>query len=213
MRALTASRYGAAGAPIQMTDSQAGTFTATWNPDGNLATQTYPGGITATYIYDPTGTVTSVSYDGAVLERPAHRHHRTPNAAGDWATEAITDTATPLTSTKTYTYDNDDRLTNVQDTLDGECTTRAYTYDADSNRTSLTSYASNIRRHLPRQHRNNQHRDLRQCRPRHQHRLRLRHPRRHHHHPLRRRRRQRQPHRHLLRRRHARQPDPKQRHA
>jgi RHS repeat-associated protein len=132
--------YDTAGDPTQITDSQAGTLAATYNPDGNLATETYPGGITATYTYDPTGTATSVSYDGASWSAPVI-DAIVPNAQGDWATEAITDTAAPLTSTKTYIYDNDDRLTNVQDTLDGQCATRAHTYDADSNRTSLTSYA------------------------------------------------------------------------
>jgi RHS repeat-associated protein len=84
-----------------------------------------------------------VSYDGTSWSAPL-TEAIVPDAAGDWATEAITDAATPLTSTKTYSYDNDDRLTGVQDTLDGQCTTRAYDYDADSDRTSLTSYAPGI---------------------------------------------------------------------
>jgi len=138
----TISYSGSYLAPSQITDSQAGTFTASWNPDGNLATETYPGGVTASYTYDSTGTATSVSYDGTSWSAPL-TDTVVPDAAGDWATEAITDTAIPLTSTKAYTYDNDDRITSVEDTQDGQCTTRAYAYDADSNRTSLASYAPN----------------------------------------------------------------------
>jgi RHS repeat-associated protein len=132
--------YDTADEPTQITDSQAGTFTATWNPDGNLATETYPGGIVGTYTYDATGAATSMSYDGTDWTAPL-TDNIVQNAAGDWAVEAVTDTATPLTSTKTYSYDNGDRLIGVQDTLDGQCTTRAYAYDADFNRTRLATSA------------------------------------------------------------------------
>jgi hypothetical protein len=96
-------------------------------------------GITATYTYDSTGAADSVSYSGASWTAPL-TDTVVPNAAGDWASQSITDTATSLVSTQAYSYDNADRLTQAQDTLAGQCTTRAYTYDADSNRTSLTSY-------------------------------------------------------------------------
>jgi RHS repeat-associated protein len=138
----TLSYTGGFGAPTQITDSQAGTFTGTYNPDGSLTSEVYPGGITGTYAYDPTGTATSVSYNGAAWTAPL-TDTVVPNAAGDWATQAITDTATPTVSTQAYTYDNADRLTKVQDTLAGLCTTRGYGFDADSNRTGLTSYTPN----------------------------------------------------------------------
>lgn len=128
--------------PTQLADGQAGTFTATYNPDGNLATETYPGNLTATYTYDETGTATSLSYSGQSWAAPLI-DTIVPNAAGEWASRAITDTATSLVSNQAYTYDTADRLASVQDTLAGQCTTRAYTYDADSNRTGLTSYAPN----------------------------------------------------------------------
>ncbi len=138
----TMSYTGSFEDPTQIADSQAGTFTATYNPDGNMVTETYPGDITGTYSYDPTGTATSVSYDGTDWTAPL-TDTVTPDAAGDWATQSITDTATGLVSSQDYIYDNDDRLTSVQDTEAGQCTTRAYTYDADSNRLSLTTYAPN----------------------------------------------------------------------
>jgi RHS repeat-associated protein len=132
--------YGTSGNPTQITDSQAGTFTATYNPDGSLATETYPGGVTGTYSYDAAGTATSVSYNGAAWTAPL-TDTIVPTAAGDEATQAITDTSTSTVSTQAYSYDNADRLASVQDTLAGQCTSRTYAYDADSNRTSLTSYA------------------------------------------------------------------------
>jgi RHS repeat-associated protein len=138
----TLSYTGGFGAPTQITDSQAGTFTATYNPDGSLTSEGYPGGVTSTHTYDPTGTPTALSYNGAAWTAPL-TDTIVPNAVGDWATQAITDTATPTVSTQAYSYDNADRLNNVQDTLAGQCTTRGYGYDTDSNRTSLVSYAPN----------------------------------------------------------------------
>lgn len=132
--------HDAAGDVTQIADSQGGTFTASYNPDGNLLTETYPGGVTATYTYDPTGTATSVSYDGADWTAPLS-DAVIPDSAGDWASQTISDTTASLVDTQDYSYDNNDRITSVQDTLNGQCTTRAYTYDADSDRTSLTTYA------------------------------------------------------------------------
>src|SRR5450756_256431 len=105
-----------------------------------MFTETYPGGVTSTYAYDATGTPVSVSYSGPDWTAPL-TDTIVPNAAGDWATQAITDTATSLVSNQTYSYDNAARITNVQDSLNGQCTARAYTYDADSNRTGLTTDA------------------------------------------------------------------------
>jgi RHS repeat-associated protein len=130
--------YNAAGMPVSETDSQAGTFTATYNPDGNVATETYPGGVTATNGYDETGTPTTLSYAGADWNAPL-TDTVTPDAFGDWASQSITDTATALSSSQTYGYDNDDRLASVQDTESGQCTTRSYTYNADSDRTALAT--------------------------------------------------------------------------
>jgi RHS repeat-associated protein len=132
---------GSFGGPTQITDSQAGTFSATYTPDGSIATETYPGSLTGTYTYDPTGTATSLSYSGQAWTAPL-TDTVVPDAAGDWASQAITDTAVPLVSSQAYSYDNADRLTQVQDTQAGQCTTRGYAYNADSNRTSLTRYAS-----------------------------------------------------------------------
>jgi RHS repeat-associated protein len=134
--------YDSAGNPVQIIDSQAGTFTATYSPDGQLASETYPGAVTGTYTYDPEGTPVEVSYNGPHWTAPLSDAIQ-PDGAGDWATQSVTDTATPTVSTQSYTYDNADRLTGVQDTEAGQCVTRVYTYDTDSNRTRLARYAPN----------------------------------------------------------------------
>ena len=127
-------------APTQIADTQAGTFTAAYNADGNLSSEIYPGGLTATYAYDPTGMATSVSYKGTAWTSPL-TDNVIPNAHGDWASQAITDTSQSIVSSQNYSYDTADRLTGVQDTEAGQCATRSYNYDADSNRTSLLSYS------------------------------------------------------------------------
>jgi RHS repeat-associated protein len=129
--------YNSAGEPAQLVDSKAGTFTAAYDADGNLTSEVYPGGaVTATYTYDATGTATSLQYSDPAWTAPL-TDAITPNAAGDWASQSITDTATPTVGTQSYTYDNADRLTAVLDTGNAQC--RSYAYDVDSNRTSSTT--------------------------------------------------------------------------
>jgi YD repeat-containing protein len=132
--------YNQAGLLVAENDSQAGTFTATWNPDGNLATETYPGGLTGTYGYNETGDATALSYAGEAWSSPLS-DSAVPDAFGAWASQSLTDTSISLSSTPQYTYDNADRLTSVQDTNAGQCTTRTYAYNAGSDRTSLATAA------------------------------------------------------------------------
>jgi RHS repeat-associated protein len=136
------SYSGSFAAPNQITDTQAGTFSATYNPDGNLASETYPGGISGSYAYDATGSATSLSYSGTHWTSPLS-DTTVPNVHGDWASQAIADTSQSLVASQAYTYDKADRLSNVQDTVNGQCGTRTYGYDADSNRTSAVTYAPN----------------------------------------------------------------------
>ncbi|MBR7833794.1 hypothetical protein KDL01_10990 [Actinospica durhamensis] len=125
--------YAPDGDAVSEADKLAGTFTATYNPDGALQTETYPDGTVATRTIDSTGTATEVAYTNSDWAGPI-TDSVTLDAQGDWSTEST------LKDTKSYSYDNDDRLTQVQDTDAGSCTTRAYTYDADTDRTSLTTY-------------------------------------------------------------------------
>jgi RHS repeat-associated protein len=114
------------------TASQPGTFTATYNAAGDLATETYPNGLTATTHYDNDTNSSSLVYakDGSTW--------MTFTATRDAANRIRTQTSP--TSTQSYTYDQTGRLTTVQDTYNSSCTTRVYGFDADSNRTVLNTY-------------------------------------------------------------------------
>ena len=139
-KGITTYSYSPGGQPTSETDSQAGTFTATYSPNGSMATETYPGGLTATYTYDASGTPTSLSYNGADWTTPL-TDTISPNAHGDWAAQAITDTSQSLISSQSYNYDNADRLISVSDSEAGQCTTRNYSYNEDSDRTAFSAAA------------------------------------------------------------------------
>jgi RHS repeat-associated protein len=118
-------------------DSAAGTFTASYNDSGMVTTVGYPNGMNATYTYNSLGQPTELSYvktthcsSGCTWFSDAV----VPTIRDQWATQ------TSSLSSQNYTYDNDGRLTQVQDTPVGQgCTTRVYAYDADSNRVGLTT--------------------------------------------------------------------------
>jgi RHS repeat-associated protein len=123
----------------QVVDSQAGTFTATYDADGRVLTKTLPNGLRATYQYDETGE----SKDLAWVKTTGC------TASCTWlhfgVTRSIFDqqrTLDSTTSQQTDAYDGVGRLIEVRDTPSGQgCTTRRYSYDADSNRTQVLSYA------------------------------------------------------------------------
>ena len=127
--------YAPGNQAVKEVDSIAGTFSATYNADGALQTETYPDGTTATYTVDSTGTATQLTYSNSNWAA-AITDAITLDAQGDWATESV------LNDSKSYAYDSAGRITSVADTNAGACTTRAYAYDSDSNRTSLTTYAA-----------------------------------------------------------------------
>jgi RHS repeat-associated protein len=126
--------YDTAGEPVTEVDSLAGTFGATYDGDGNELTETYPDGTVGTYTYNSTDTATGLVYTNSNWASPL-ADSIVLNGQREWINQS------DLAAQDVYTYDNDDRLTNVQDTESGQCTTRAYTYNADSDRTSLTASA------------------------------------------------------------------------
>jgi RHS repeat-associated protein len=130
--------YNAGGLPTSQIDSLAGTFTATYTPDGNVASETYPGGLTANYGYDETDIPTSLSFAGESWTSPL-TEGTVPDAHGDVTNQGIADTGLALASSQAFSYDKDGRLSSAQDTEGGQCTTRTYAYDVDSNRTSLAT--------------------------------------------------------------------------
>ncbi|MEV6326459.1 DNRLRE domain-containing protein [Streptomyces sp. NPDC051909] len=120
------------GLATATTDSVAGTFAATYDAEGSVATEKIPGGYTLTTTEDTTGAATSRVYtrdsDGQVVYSDTVEesvHGQVTKHAG-W-------------SAQDYTYDATGRLTTVDDTIGDICTRRTYGFDKRTNRTSLTT--------------------------------------------------------------------------
>ncbi len=126
---VTSLNVGAGSAPS--------TFSATYNGDGSMTTETYPSGLVAKTRYDNSGDANALTYTMGT----------TP-----WMTFAQANSIygqVRLDSTpqggRTLGYDPSGRLASVADTASfgsgtALCSTRVYAYDAESNRASLTSY-------------------------------------------------------------------------
>ncbi|MFF3551795.1 DNRLRE domain-containing protein [Streptomyces tsukubensis] len=124
------------GTATSVHDSDAGTFTARRNADGDLLVQGLPGGHTMRQNIDPTGTAVARTYtrdgDGALLSADAVA----PTVHGEWGSRT---TSTGRSTARTYTYDAAGRLTEATDTVADVCTTRTYAFDRNSNRTSRST--------------------------------------------------------------------------
>ncbi len=118
----------------------AGTFTAGYDVEGKMTSETYPNGMTAKYTFNPASETTGIEYEKTT--------HCTEKCT--WFNETIAPSihgeALSRTSTlakEAYTYDNAGRLTQVNETPTGKgCKTRIYAYNEDSDRTSETTRES-----------------------------------------------------------------------
>jgi RHS repeat-associated protein len=126
------------GLLTSLTDSEAGTFTAAYDAEGNMVEEGLPDGLVAKTAYDEAGETTGLSYvktnycsvKCTWLEFAAKR-----SIYG----QVLSRTST--FSSQTYAYDKLGRLTKVEDKAQGgECGTHVYNYDKDSNRTKFISY-------------------------------------------------------------------------
>jgi RHS repeat-associated protein len=126
------------GLATGLTDSVAGTFTATYDADGALTTEDMAGAVDLTRTTDPVGTATEQSYttsDGTPL--------LADNADYDITGLRIGHTQSDGTSVDSaYQYDAAGRLTEAVDSEGTSCTSRGYGYDKNSNRTSLATTVS-----------------------------------------------------------------------
>ncbi len=133
----------ATGEIKELTDSAAGRFTATYDPEGNIASETYPNAMTATYTRNPAGETTGVQYVktahcAKTCPETWYSDKIVPSIHGQWATQQSELEGT--TTTHTYTFDEAGRLTEATSNTGGKnCITRLYTYDEETNRTSQTT--------------------------------------------------------------------------
>jgi streptogramin lyase len=122
----------------KLEDSAAGMFTASYDAEGKMTSETYPNGMCAKYAYNPAGEATNVQYVDTT-----NCSANEPLLYSDTRIASIHSEMLQQTSTlgsEAYTYDDAGRLTEVQETPAGEgCTVRAYAYDEESNRASLTT--------------------------------------------------------------------------
>jgi RHS repeat-associated protein len=134
------------GAPVAMTDSAAGTFTASYNADGAVTEQGLPNGLVAKTTYDEASQPTKLTYTKVTscsekctwLEESQER-----SIYGQVLSQKS------LGSSEQYSYDKAGRLTTAKETPSGGgCTTRVYGFEGeagkDSNRTSLTTRAPGV---------------------------------------------------------------------
>jgi len=120
----------------------AGMFTAGYDVEGKLTSETYPNGMTAKYTFNPAGDATGIEY-----EKTAHCAGTCPEM---WFKETVMSSihgeALLRTSTlakEEYSYDEAGRLTKVNETPAGKgCKTRLYGYDEGSDRMSETTRES-----------------------------------------------------------------------
>ncbi|MGW4897651.1 DNRLRE domain-containing protein [Kitasatospora sp. NPDC004240] len=121
------------GMVTSVNDSRAGEFTATYGPDGQLAEQSYPGGIVRKDTANASGKAVTRTYT------------RTSDSKTIWAqnqevsTQAQITRNTTTSGTKAYGYDRLGRLVKAEQTTGSAgCTTRTYAFDTRYNRTAKT---------------------------------------------------------------------------
>ncbi|MFB7577038.1 RHS repeat-associated core domain-containing protein [Streptomyces sp. NPDC056165] len=130
------------GQETSRTDSVAGTFAATYDADGELATESLPGGYTLTVGQDETGATTSRVYTRDSDDTVVASDSVDESVHGQVVDDA--DTAGQSRS-RSYGYDAAGRLTRTDDTNpDGACTRRDYTFDNNTNRKTLAAATSDV---------------------------------------------------------------------
>ena len=124
------------GAMTSLKDSGAGSFTASYDAEQNLVSETMPYGLTATTTRNSVGEPIASEYK---KESHCSEHctwfvdNVTPSIHGQWMSQSST------VGTDSYAYNEAGWITQAQETPTGKgCATRLYAYDADQNRTSTT---------------------------------------------------------------------------
>jgi YD repeat-containing protein len=127
------------GLMTELVDSGAGTFKAEYNVAGQMASETFPNAMTATYTRNQAGDTTGIEYvKTAHCEKACpevwYSDTDVPSIHGETLKQKST-----LAEEPSYAYDAAGRLTEAQEIPAGEgCKTRVYAYDEEGNRASET---------------------------------------------------------------------------
>jgi streptogramin lyase len=129
----------------KLVDSAAGTFTASYDTEGKLASVVYPNEMCANYGYSAVGEATHIEYTKTTScsekEGVWFNETKTPSIRGEMMSRTST------LAKEEYGYDPLGRLTEVHETPVGEyCKTRLYAYDEESNRAKLTTREPNSKK-------------------------------------------------------------------
>jgi RHS repeat-associated protein len=129
--------YDFRGLTTSVNDSQAGTYTGSYDPDGKLVSQTWPNGVKVDTTYDENGDKAGITYSKpgcAASDCTLFREVVTSTAQGQTAKRVST------LSSEVYGQDKAGRVTTVQQTVGEQCVTRVYGLSAASDRDSVTEY-------------------------------------------------------------------------
>jgi RHS repeat-associated protein len=126
----------ASGLVTSMEVSGVGTFTATYDADGDLVERGLPNGLTAKTTYDQAGEPVKLAYTKtSSCGESCTWYEESLERSGEGQ---ILGSDSSLVSDR-YAYDKAGRLTESRETpTGGQCTSRAYTFDADSDRLTKT---------------------------------------------------------------------------
>jgi RHS repeat-associated protein len=116
-------------------------FTGAYDAAGNLVSQTYPNGMTASTTFDNTGAAHGLTYTLPTYSGASSVQTLSFASVADAFGQSV-HSMSPA-SGQENTFDNAGRLVSVQDSAGGVCATRVYGFDAQSDRTSLTTYPAN----------------------------------------------------------------------
>jgi RHS repeat-associated protein len=120
------------GLPVKVTDSVAGTFSATYNADGDVVSESLPGGYTMRQVLDASGEAVQRTYTRDSGGTLVYSDFAARSGAGQVTRHSGW-------SDQQYQYDTAGRLKQVDDTASMVCTVRGYTFDKRANRTGATT--------------------------------------------------------------------------
>jgi RHS repeat-associated protein len=136
---------GTTGLVKELTDSAAGTFTASYDVEGKLIGEGYPNAMSASYTTNSSGQVTSAQYVktahcAKTCPETWYSDSVVPSIHGQWSSQQSE--LSGQSTNQSYTYDEVGRLVQTTDNVGGKnCITRIYGYDEETNRLSLTTRA------------------------------------------------------------------------